>query len=277
MDTLFGLAFALFWLWVIVAGFRAVGRRIFGFLGGSFSGWETSFDTSQPSRFAQLALPADPEPIWTASEQRGFGRKLATNQPISADAIVAEMERELSRMLTNASEVEGNVARFQKDLAAIDGMRDEWTERAGVAIEKGRDMLAKSALQERQKLDARASDMRADLSRLEEVLAGYRRDVAALEAKLDDSRRRALIASSRLKSADDSVRARDLVHGERTAAALAGLDQVERTADLREGQAEALALGNNRGLAAEIAALQADDALDRELAALKQSRTNKAA
>jgi phage shock protein A len=86
-----------------------------------------------------------------------------------------------------------------------------------------------------------------------------------------------VLAESRLQGAEGSVRARELVFGQRTAAALSDLDRVERAADLAEGQAEALTLGGDPGLAGEFAALEQQDKLDRELDALKKKRRRPAA
>lgn len=104
---------------------------------------------------------------------------------------------------------------------------------------------------------ARRWASRGDIARLEELLAGYRRDITELEGKVSESVRRQILAQSRLEGAEGSTRARELVLGERTAAAMANLDMVERAADLAEGPAEALTLGcGDAGLASEFAALE---------------------
>ncbi len=293
-----GLLFGIFWLWVVIAGFKSVGRRLWSFFSGSglSSGWSEGWSSGgghsrstvwttdgtalSPSQ-ARAAMPVSNQPalvhapsdIWTPAERRGFGRKLAAQSPVSTDAVVADMERELARMVRNAAEVEKNAAGWRGDLKRIEAAQADWQARAGLAVDKGRDQLAKAALAEKAKLQPRADGLRGDIARLEELLAGYRRDIIALEAKLSESIRRQVLAETRLESAEDSVRARELVFGERTAAALSSLEQVERSADLVEGQAEALTLGAPApGLAEEFAALERQDALDRELAALKAER-----
>ena len=290
-----GLLFGIFWIWVVIAGFKSVGRRIFGFVSQPTI-WNRPIEdrgiiwqsgnsplieqrrtmpttvTNQPRELVRA--PAD---IWTPEERRSFGRKLATAPVVSADAVVAEMQRELSKLVRNAADVEKNLAKWRGELFRIEAAQGDWQQRAELAVDKGRDALARAALEQKAKLQPRAEGLRADIGRMEELASGYIRDINALETKLSESLRRQVLAEARLECAEDSVRARELVFGERTAAALSDLEQVERAADLAEGQAEALTMGGNPGLAGEFAALEKQDALDRELAALKAKRANPAA
>lgn len=283
-----GFLFVIFWLWVVVAGFKSVGRRLFGFMTGVWVDrdegargiyYQTQLYqgptvvTNQPGA-ALIDAPAD---IWSPAERRSFGRKLATMPAVSADAVVGEMQRELTKLIRNAGDVDKNLAKWRGELHRIEAAQADWHGRAALAVDKGRDALAKAALAEKAKLDPRADGLRADIGRMEELARGYARDIGALEAKLSESMRRKVLAETRLEGAEDSVRARELVFGERTASAFSDFEHVERAADLAEGHAEALTLGSNPGLAGEFAALEKQDALDRELAALKAERQRPAA
>lgn len=284
-----GLLFAIFWMWVIVAGMKSVGRRMFGLFHGSSpysSGWSrreawsssrnsyVRAVTNQPQELMVVDAPAD---LWNPEERRSFGRKFAAAPMVSTDAVVSEMQRELAKLIRNAAEVERNLAKWQAELHRIEAAQADWQDRAGLAVDKGRDGLARAALEQKAKLQPRALGLKADIARLDELLAGYRRDIGVLESKLSESIRRQVLAQSRLEGAEGSVRARELVFGQRTAAAFSNLEQVERAADLAEGKAEALTLGSDPGLAGEFAALESEDRLERELAALKHERRRPAA
>ena len=281
-----GLLFLIFWLWVVIAGFKSVGRRLFG----GYHGWAGDSVTEvYPARqFSYSPTPVSNQPlsrelvhapadIWSPEERRGFGRKLAAAPRVSTDAVVSEMERELRKLIRNGAEVERNLLKWRGELHRIELAQADWHNRAGLAVDKGRDALARAALEQREKLGPRADGLRADIARMEQLLAGYQRDTMVLEAKLSESIRRQVLAQSRLESAEHSVRARELVFGQRTAAALSDLEQVERAADYAEGQAEALAMGADPGLAGEFAALEHQDRLDRELADLKLQRQQRPA
>lgn len=278
-GAVLGLLFFLFWMWVIIAGIKSVGRRLFGLFAWSGPGWSrgevhhvSRLSYARPVTNQPLVLVDAPADLWTPEERRTFGRKLAATPAVSSDAVVAEMQRELARLIRNCDEVERNKARWQSELHRVAAAQADWQDRAGLAVDKGRDQLARSALEQKAKLEPRAIGLRADIARLDELLAGYRRDIAALEGKLSESVRRHVLAHSRLEGAEGSARARELLFGQRTAAAFADLEQVERAADHAEGRAEALALGLDQGLAGEFAALEREDRLERELAELKRKR-----
>jgi phage shock protein A len=276
-----GLLFGILWLWVVIAGIKAVGRRLLGF----FTGWSSDRSYYPESRAWHVPTPVTNQPlaaatsdIWTSEERRTFGRKLAAAPVVSTDAVVGEMQRELAKLVRHASDVERNLARWRAELHRVQAAQADWQDRAALAVDKGRDQLARAALEQKAKLDPRAEGLQADIGRLEGMLADYRRDILVLENKLSESIRRQVLAESRLAGAEGSARARELVFGERTAAALSDLEQVERAADLAEGRAEAMMIGTDPpGLAGEFAALEKQEALDRELAALKAQRQRPAA
>lgn len=304
-----GLLFGIFWLWVIIAGFKSVGRRISGVLrldrpSGAGQGiiWSNSGSqlltgdsaprirstsnqpllgrsygsvSNQPMRGGELVhAPAD---IWTPEERRSFGRKLDQAAPVSPDAVLSEMQRELDTLVRNAADVEKNLQKWRGDLGRIEAAQKDWQGRAELAVQKGRDPLARAALEQKAKLAPRAASLAADIGRMEELAVGYIRDITALEAKLSESTRRHVVIQSRLECAEDSVRARELIYGQRTAAALSSLEALDRAADLAEGQAEALTLGADPQLTNEFAALEKEAAIDRELAALKAAQERPAA
>lgn len=274
-----GLLFGIFWLWVVVAGLKSVRRRIADWLG--FGGTEAtiryrSFEPERSIRLVPSLPPSEPvsgdRDIWTSTERRSFGRKLDSAKPADGGQIIDEMSRELERLKAHAGDVERNVTRWEQELQRIEAAQADWTERATLAVDKGRDLLARAALEQRQKLDSRKAGIAADLSRLEALLATYYKDIATLEQKTSESIRLAVVTASRLEGAEDSRRARELIYGERTAAAMSDLEQVERAADLAEGQAEALALTGPPTIETEFAALQEEAKLDQALAELKTRR-----
>jgi len=268
-----GPLYLLFWLWVMAAGFKAVWRRVAQLLGLATGSPREIHVIEQPRPVRLMpAPPAAGSDIWTPAERRSFGRKLDGAAPVDGGKIIGEMQQQLGRLTAHAAEVERNLAKWEAELQRIDAAQADWTERATLAVDMGRDALARAALEQRQKLDARKIALKADMVRLEALLATYYKDIAALEQKTSDSIRLAVVASSRLEGAEDSVRTRELVFGERTAAALGNLEQVERAADLAEGRAEALVLGAPRGLEGEFAALKREAELDRALNEIKAKR-----
>ena len=121
-------------------------------------------------------------------------------------------------------------------------------------------------LVERQKAAEMAGGLRDELGQIEQVLRGYEADLAKLQAKLREARARQNAIAARIESAVARARTNEVMHGSRTLDAFAKFDLLERRADFAEGRAEALGIGS---LEDEIHELQATQAVDRELEAMK--------
>jgi len=119
-----------------------------------------------------------------------------------------------------------------------------------------------------------ADGLRDELNQMEQVLRGYEADIAKLQGKLREARARQNAIAARFESAVARAKAREIMHGSRTADAFAKFEILERRADFAEGRAEALGMTS---LEDEIDQLRADEKIDAELIAMKaalKARTN---
>src|SRR6478672_2891269 len=112
----------------------------------------------------------------------------------------------------------------------------------------------------------RAVGLRDELGQLEQVLRGYEVDIAKLQGKLREARARQNAIAARFESAVTRARAREIMHGSRTADAFAKFEVLERRADFAEGRCDALGITS---LEDEIDQLKADEKIDAELEAMK--------
>ena len=101
---------------------------------------------------------------------------------------------------------------------------------------------------------------------MEQVLRGYEADIAKLQGKLREARARQNAIAARFESAVTRARAREIMHGSRTADAFAKFELLERRADFAEGRCDALGITS---LEDEIDQLSADEKIDAELEAMK--------
>ena len=150
--------------------------------------------------------------------------------------------------------------------AGLNELQANWTDKAELALSKGRDDLAKAALVERQKAAEMAGGLRDELSQLEQVLRGYEADIAKLQAKLSEARARQNAIAARFESAVTRAKAREAMNGSRTLDAFSKFDILERRADFAEGRCEALGITS---LEDEIDQLRANEKIDAELEAMK--------
>ena len=182
--------------------------------------------------------------------------------------IILEMEETLVEVRAAAARQIADIKEMRSTMRRLEDMQASWTEKAELALSKGREDLAKAALVERQKATDIADGIREDVAELEQVLRAYEADITRLQTKLSEARSRQNAISARMESAITRAKAREVMHGSRTQEALASFDVLERRADFAEGRADALGMGAN-SLEDRIAELKAAEKVDAELEAMK--------
>jgi len=186
--------------------------------------------------------------------------------------IIMEMEETLVEVRAAAARSIADSKEKQRQVAVIENLQASWTDRAELALEKGREDLARAALIEKEKLAGMSDELREEMAGISATLKASETDIAKLEAKLREARNRQAAIANRMESAQHRVRMREMYAGQRTEAAFASFDLLERQADFAEGQAEALALAAPRSLEEEIAELRVAERVDAELEAMKAAR-----
>ncbi len=183
--------------------------------------------------------------------------------------IILEMEETLVDVRSTAARSIADIKEMQRALSRLDALQGDWSAKAELALEKGREDLAKAALVERQKAGDMAQGLRDEAAQIEAVLRGYEADIAKLQGKLREARARQNAIAARIESAVARARTSEIMHGPRTLDAFAKFEMLERRADFAEGRADALALTGPQSLEEEIAELKAAEAVDAELQAMK--------
>lgn len=183
--------------------------------------------------------------------------------------IIVEMEETLVEVRATAARSIADIKEMRRAMDRLVAIQSNWTDKAALALDKGREDLARAALVEKQKAADMAEGLAAEVEQIEQVLKGYERDIAALQNKLAEARARQNAIASRIESAVHRARTNEMLHGSRTNDAFARFELLERRADLAEGYAEAMGLSGPKSLEEEIAELKAADQVDAELEDLK--------
>ena len=189
--------------------------------------------------------------------------------------IILEMEETLVEVRASAARTIADQKEMRRHILKLEQLEANWTEKAELALSKDREDLAKAALVERQK----ASDMRGQLSGemsvLDDALRASEADIAKLQKKLSEARTRQNSVETRMETANNRYRLREMYAGSKTAEAFSRFDVLERRADLAEGRAEAAGLMPVKTLEEEIAELRSNEKVDAELEALKARLSKK--
>ncbi len=183
--------------------------------------------------------------------------------------IILEMEETLVEVRASAARTIADQKEMRRHIAKLDKLQESWTEKAELALSKDREDLAKAALVERQKAVDMADQLNSEIIVLDDALRASEGDIAKLQTKLREARTRQNAIQTRMESANNRTKLREMYAGSKTADAFSRFDVLERRADMAEGRADAAGLGVPKTLEDEIAELRSSDKIDAELAALK--------
>lgn len=186
--------------------------------------------------------------------------------------ITLEMEETIVEVRATSARYIADKKVIHKRIAWLQRESEEWENKAEVAISKGRDDLAKAALREKTETDHANTVLTADLEQIENNITKLQQDTSRLQLKLEEARTRQKALIIRGQTVSSRLRVKKQLHNDDIHEALSRFESYERQLDDLEGQIESYDLGQ-QSLAAEIASLETDETLDRELAALKSRFT----
>ena len=184
--------------------------------------------------------------------------------------IILEMEETLVEVRASAARTIADQKEKRRHISKLGSLQESWTEKAELALSKGREDLAKAALVEKQKAADMAGQLSGEIGVLDEALRSSEEDIAKLTGKLREARTRQNSIATRLESAQNRFKLRDLYAGPKMQDAFSRFEIMERRVDMAEGRAEVAGFGAPpKTLDEEIAELKSAEKVEAELAAMK--------
>src|SRR5688572_9382751 len=102
--------------------------------------------------------------------------------------VILEMEETLVEVRASAARSIADLKEKRRQVAQLAELQDSWTERAELALSKGRDDLARAALVEKEKLTGLAEEIEEEVAEIDRGLRAFETDIAKLQAKLREAR-----------------------------------------------------------------------------------------
>jgi phage shock protein A len=184
--------------------------------------------------------------------------------------IILEMEETLVEVRASAARTIADQKEMRRHIIKLDALQESWTEKAELALSKGREDLAKAALVEKQKAADMGTQLGSEITVLDEALKAAEEDINKLQTKLREARTRQNSIVTRLETAHNRYKLREMYAGPKMQDAFSRFEIMERRVDMAEGRAEVAGMGAPpKSLEEEIAELKSAEKVEAELAAMK--------
>ena len=189
--------------------------------------------------------------------------------------MIREMEDTLVEIKASCAGVMANGKKVQRQLDEVQSREKYWSERAELAVNKGRDDLAREALMEKRRYGDRVDGLKKELIECDSLVEQYQDDIRQLEDKLGTAREKQRILVQRHIHANRKRRAQQEIRRMDTAEAIIKFEELENRIERMEAEADLVNFGTKPTLEGELDNIAIDDAIERELQDLKSSLAKK--
>lgn len=186
--------------------------------------------------------------------------------------MIREMEDTLIELKAACAGVIAGQKKIERRMDEVHTREHHWEKRASLAVDKGRDDLAREALVEKRRFTRTAEALETELLEHNNLAQQYRDDIQQLEDKLLKAREKQRILTQRhiraqkVKAAQEEIRRMD------TYETIAKFDDLESRIDRMEAEADLVNAGRKPSLEEAFDKLVADDDIEKELTALKAGK-----
>lgn len=188
--------------------------------------------------------------------------------------IIQEMEETLVEVRSTAAKHIAEKKTLSRQIKSIEKSMAHWQEKAELAIEKGRDDLAKCALSEKHKSKEQLETLMEESAQLEEYLQHVQEDSQRLQDKLSEAKRRQEALLLRQESAVVRLKVREKESRYNIDEAITRFERYQEKIDRVEAEVEAYDLTENQDLESQFRALETESSIDTEFEELKKKVVN---
>jgi phage shock protein A len=189
--------------------------------------------------------------------------------------IIQEMEETLVEVRSTAAKHIAEKKTLTRLVRDAEASVARWQEKAEIAVEKGRDDLAKAALQEKHKCSAQLESYQKELTELDAFLNSVQEDATRLQEKLTEAKRRQEALLLRQESAEVRLKVRQKAAVHNIDEAISKFERYQEKIDRVEAQIEAFDMTQkNKDLESQFRELEREESLDDELQSLKKKVAN---
>ncbi len=191
--------------------------------------------------------------------------------------MIKEMEDTLVEIKASCAGAIAAKKKIERDCQTVETRAGQWGEKAQLAVDKGREDLAREALMQKRGYTERSAALQKERAECEALIRQYQDDMSQLENKLGSVREKQRLLVQRHIHAQKRKRAQEDLRRLDSAEAFVRFEQFENRIERMEAEADLVnpAPNTEHQLAQEFARLEGDEEIEKELARLKAALEQK--
>ncbi|MDC7222298.1 MAG: PspA/IM30 family protein [Spirochaetales bacterium] len=188
--------------------------------------------------------------------------------------MIQEMDDSLIDLKKSCSDRVAEKVMLTREIELLTEKINQWQERAVLAASKGKDDLAKEAIQARQSCESDKSYRERDIQNLDQILEETKGQIGAVEAKLNEVQQKYRLLIQRGIHASEKKRVGQVIKKASGASVLTRFDQLENRIERMEAEAELSGQVKAGSFDKDFVDLEREAKVEAELAALKKKLKN---
>jgi phage shock protein A len=189
--------------------------------------------------------------------------------------MIREMEDTLVELKANCAGVIADRKKLERRLSDLRNRQLHWEGRARLAVESGRDDLAREALIEKRRFTEMTASLENEQIEHTSLVNQYHEDIRQLEEKLEKAREKQRMLVHRHIRAKQAKQAQHEIRRAENFETFAKFDDLESRIERMEAEADLVNFGRKPTLDEAFDELLADDEIESELAELKAASQKK--
>ena len=189
--------------------------------------------------------------------------------------MIREMEDTLVEIKSACAGVMAGGKKIKRQLDGLETRTQYWEEKAELAVNKGRDDLAREALVEKRKFFRRMETLEGDLAEHDLLIEQYQDDIRQLEEKLKSARDKQRMLVQRHIHARKKMQAQEELRRIDSSETVIKFDEIENRIERMEAEADLVNYGKKTSLEEELERLSVDEEIENEMRALKTPSAGK--
>ena len=184
--------------------------------------------------------------------------------------MIREMEDTLVEIKASCAGVLANSKKLERQLKEVRSRSEHWEAKAALAVNKGRDDLAREALVEKRRYADAAAALDRELQEHHVLVEQYQNDIRQLEEKMGTAREKQRLLVQRQIRAVGKLRAQEEIRRMDSSEAVLKFEELESRIERMEAEADMINFGKP-DLEDDLESLDFDEEIEAELKSLKSS------